>query len=109
MVKAYRRHVLICGGSDCAERHGEELLAALKRMVRDRGLGGVKVSKSGCLGECEQGPHLVVYPEGVWYSGIGLEDLPAILEEHLVGERTVPALASFVLALGKQVCRTSCQ
>jgi sirohydrochlorin cobaltochelatase len=102
VVKSYRKHVLVCGGSDCAERNGEELLAALKKAVRSHGLKDVKVTKSGCLGECEEGPHVVVYPEGVWYSGIGLEDLDRIVAEHLV-EGVIPReIASFVLgATGK--------
>ena len=97
VIKRYRKHVLVCGGSDCAERGGERLLTALKSEVRRRGLTDVKVTKSGCLGQCEEGPHLVVYPEGVWYSGLGQEDLPVIVEEHLQNERPVQRLISFRL------------
>jgi len=97
VIKRYRKHVLVCTGSDCAERHGEELLAALKNEIRKRNLADVKVTKSGCLGQCQEGPHLVVYPEGVWYSGVGQEDLPTIVEEHLQGGQPVRRMVSFWL------------
>ena len=107
MIKRYRKHVLVCGGSDCAERDGEGLLAALRAEVKRRHLAGIKVSKSGCLGQCEEGPHLVVYPEGVWYSGIGREDLAAIVEEHLANDRPIQKLVSFALNAGETLTNPS--
>ena len=45
--------------------------------------GNVLVTSSGCLGPCEQGPTVVVYPDATWYSQVKEADVPAILDEHI--------------------------
>ena len=49
------------------------------------GPGGVRVNTAGCMDRCEEGPVLVVYPEGVWYTYVDREDIDEILESHVVG------------------------
>jgi (2Fe-2S) ferredoxin len=39
---------------------------------------------SGCLDQCEHGPNLVIYPQGIWYGGVRLEDVPRIVEETII-------------------------
>jgi (2Fe-2S) ferredoxin len=53
--------------------------------LMERGIqpGTVLVTGSSCLGPCEQGPTVVVYPDGVWYSQIKESDVPVILDEHI--------------------------
>ena len=59
------------------------------------GLGDeVQITTSGSLGLCTRGPNMVVYPEGVWYSGVQVEDIPEIVREHFVAGRTVARLAN---------------
>lgn len=48
------------------------------------GPGGVRVNTAGCLDRCEQGPCLVVYPEGVWYTYVDESDLDEIIQSHLI-------------------------
>jgi len=50
-------------------------------------------SKVDCLRVCEQGPVMVVYPEGVWYRGVTPEALDLIIEQHLIGGRVVEEYA----------------
>ena len=56
------------------------------------GQGKVRVNTSGCLDRCEQGPALVVYPEGVWYTYIDEVDIDEIIDSHLVNGREVERL-----------------
>jgi (2Fe-2S) ferredoxin len=49
------------------------------------GPGKIRVSKSGCLGRCNSGPCIVIYPEGIWYSYSSFEDIDRIIESHLLG------------------------
>ena len=64
----------------------KKLHKAFKEQVAKAGLKGkVRINKSGCLDQCGHGPNVVVYPEGVWYSHLTLEDVPVIIEDHLIG------------------------
>ena len=66
-----------------------------KQCVKQTGLagvGGVRVNQAGCLDRCEEGPCIVVYPEGVWYTYVDRSDIDEILEEHLRNGRVVERL-----------------
>jgi (2Fe-2S) ferredoxin len=52
----------------------------------------VRVNAAGCLGRCEVGPALVVYPEATWYTYVDKEDIDEIIESHLVGGKVVERL-----------------
>jgi (2Fe-2S) ferredoxin len=52
----------------------------------------VTVTYCGCLGPCDKGPNVVVYPEGVMYSGVKKEDVGEIFEKHLLGGTPVERL-----------------
>ncbi len=94
MKPGFERHVFACTNQraeghprGCCDGCGAaDLLFRLKKLVKERGLGGrIRVNKAGCLDHCEHGPVLVVYPEGVWYGGVGADDADEILEQHLLG------------------------
>jgi (2Fe-2S) ferredoxin len=70
-----------------------ELVKAFKAAIKDRGLNiEMRAQKTGCLDICELGPSVVVYPEGVFYGGVQLADVPEIVEEHLVNNKPVERL-----------------
>ncbi len=101
MPPPYLRHVFICtnrrpDGSPkgcCASKGGEAVRDAFKQAVHDAGLrASVRTNAAGCLDACERGVAVVVYPEGVWYGGVKAEDVPEIVQEHLVNGRPVERL-----------------
>lgn len=53
---------------------------------------GIAVTYSGCLGPCDHGPNVLVYPEGVLYSGVAVSDVAEIFTEHLLHGRPVSRL-----------------
>ncbi|MBI4322249.1 MAG: (2Fe-2S) ferredoxin domain-containing protein [Chloroflexi bacterium] len=96
-VKPYRKHVLVCTSSDCAEYGAEELLDVFKEELDRHGLDDVLLTKVGCVKVCEEGPIVIVYPEGIWYSRVDFRDVATIVAEHLKSNRVVPRLLYFAL------------
>ncbi len=89
----YRSNVLVCGGTGCTSSHSLLIAEKLKEELASRGLDKeVNVITTGCFGLCALGPIMVVYPEGSFYSMVKLEDVPEIVEEHLLKGRIVTRL-----------------
>jgi (2Fe-2S) ferredoxin len=93
-IGSYRRHVFLCTGPDCCTPEtGQAAWEALKHALKEKGLQtGPRAcyrTKVGCLRICCNGPTMVVYPEGTWYSGMTAERIPAFVEQHLVQDKPV--------------------
>ncbi len=89
----YRSHVLVCGGTGCTSSNSTAIVEALEKEIAAKGLADeVKVIKTGCFGLCALGPIMVVYPEGSFYSEVKVENIPEIVEEHLLKGRIVKHL-----------------
>ena len=89
----YRSHVLVCGGTGCTSSNSAAIIEALESEIKKHGLENeVKVVRTGCFGLCARGPIMVVYPEGSYYSLVKPEDVPEIVEEHLLKGRIVKRL-----------------
>jgi (2Fe-2S) ferredoxin len=100
-VDYYRYHVFFCvneraDGSACCQRfEAQAMRDYAKQRSKSLGLagkGGVRINTAGCLDRCDEGPVIVVYPEGVWYTYVDREDIDEILQEHLVHGRVVERL-----------------
>lgn len=89
----YRSNVLVCGGTGCTSSNSEKIIEALKTEIQAKGLEKeVNVIRTGCFGLCALGPIMIVYPEGSFYSMVKVEDVPEIVEEHLLKGRIVTRL-----------------
>ena len=100
-MPVFEHHVFVCHNArpegaprpSCTTDGKSDLFNELQKRVKAAGLGGRdRINKSGCLDQCEHGPTVVVYPEGVWYGGVQPEDAAEIVEQHLVGGRPVERL-----------------
>lgn len=97
----YRYHLFFCvnrredGSACCADHEAQAMRDYAKQRVKTLGLdgkGGIRVNSAGCLDRCEEGPVIVVYPQGVWYTYVDREDIDEIIDEHLVKGRVVERL-----------------
>ncbi|WP_407724817.1 NADH-ubiquinone oxidoreductase-F iron-sulfur binding region domain-containing protein [Ruminococcus sp. JL13D9] len=89
----YRSNVLVCGGTGCTSSNSLKIVDRLKEEIAANGLEKeVNVITTGCFGLCALGPIMVVYPEGSFYSMVKIEDIPEIVEEHLLKGRIVTRL-----------------
>ena len=81
----YRSHVLVCGGTGCTSSNSQKIIEAMEAEIKAKGLDKeVQVIRTGCFGLCALGPIMIVYPEGCFYSEVKVEDVPEIVEEHLL-------------------------
>ena len=89
----YRTDVLVCGGTGCTSSNSEKIIEKLQEEIARHGLEDeVNVVRTGCFGLCALGPIMIVYPEGSFYSMVQVEDIPEIVEEHLLKGRIVKRL-----------------
>lgn len=89
----FRSHVLICGGTGCTSSKSPEIKACMEKELAAKGLENeVKIVTTGCFGLCALGPIMIIYPEGTFYSMVKPEDVPEIVEEHLLKGRIVDRL-----------------
>jgi (2Fe-2S) ferredoxin len=80
-----------CCGCHNAEAMRQHAKSRVKKLGI-KGEGGVRVNSAGCLDRCQEGPCVVVYPEGIWYTYVDEKDIDEIIDEHLVNGRIVDRL-----------------
>ena len=98
----YSRHVFFCCNQrdagdrpSCNAKGASELRDYAKKRVKELGLSGegnTRINQAGCLDRCQEGPCVVVYPEGVWYTYVDRHDIDEIIEEHVKHGRVVERL-----------------
>jgi len=92
-MELYRAHVLVCDGASCVSPDSAEVMKRFEEQVALFDLSReVKVIRTECVGPCEAGPVVIVYPEGAFYSRVRLEDVDEIVAEHLRKGRVVQRL-----------------
>jgi NADP-reducing hydrogenase subunit HndC len=92
-MEFYRSHVLVCTGTGCTSSNSRVLISGLKKELEDKGLNKeIQVIETGCFGFCNLGPIMVVYPEGVFYCRVNVDDIQEIVEEHFIKGRIVQRL-----------------
>jgi (2Fe-2S) ferredoxin len=98
----FDKHVFFCTnqrepGVGCCNDHGAKLAREyMKDKVNALGIASdqntIRINAAGCLGRCDEGPVIVIYPEGTWYTYVDQSDLDEIITEHLQHGRVVERL-----------------
>lgn len=110
----FTSHIFICCNQrppnsprGCCDPEGTERLKGLfKAEVKKRGLDPlVRANSAGCLDQCELGPTVVIYPQGIWYGGVREDDVPRIVEETVVHGRILTDLLIPDEKLNCKACR----
>ena len=98
-MEPFRFHLFVCtqqkpeGIPSCAAHGSQAVLEALDREIETRGLGNdVQLTTCGCMGLCDEGPVMVVYPAGVWYRHVQPQDVSEIVDAHLRAGKPVERL-----------------
>jgi len=89
----YAAHIFVCTNRRpddhprgcCAARGSEKLRDYMKARAKELKIPDIRVNTAGCLERCEFGPAMVIYPDGVWYRPMNVEDVEEILQVHVIG------------------------
>jgi (2Fe-2S) ferredoxin len=93
-MPAFTHHIFVCGNirepghrRGCCDPQGKQSLReAFKKELKQAGFGAtVRANHAGCLEQCEHGPTVVIYPQGVWYGHVTMADVPRIVQKTLIG------------------------
>lgn len=93
-------HIFVCTNErssidkkSCGDQHGLNLIAEFKTQLNAYKLPlKIRAQKSGCLGICQFGPTIAIYPEGIFYVGVQLQDVKEIVESHIINKTIVDRL-----------------
>lgn len=94
-------HIVVCTNTrppghpkgSCGEKGAQAILMKFQEEMEKRNLwGGVMVTASSCVGMCQVGPIVIVYPDSVWYQGVNPFNVSEIIEEHILKGKPVEKL-----------------
>ncbi len=90
---AVRMNVMVCSGAACLSAKSEDTKNALYKEIETAGLQDeIRIIETGCMGPCQLGPVILVYPDGVFYKTVSADDAKEIVEEHFLKGRPVKRL-----------------
>ena len=102
-----QRSIFICQGTGCLSAGSDNVYNALKAEVARQEIKNVDVDFAGCHGFCEQGPNVVVEPEGIFYTHVQAEDALEIVSSHLREGKPVERLFYHDPVSGKAISHYS--
>ena len=86
----YEKQIFVCTNDrqgekpSCGDHQGEAIFTELRRIAKERGLHPkIRVAQAKCLGQCNIGTNIMIYPDNIWCSGVKMEDIPALVEKFL--------------------------
>jgi (2Fe-2S) ferredoxin len=80
--------VLVCQNRTCRKQGAAAVLAKFQ----DYAGADFRVEGTGCLGQCGNGPMVLVEPDEVWYCRLNPKEVPVVVEQHLQGGMPVKAM-----------------
>lgn len=91
-MSKFTHHIFVCGKCKPSKRLGKgkthdsgKLRAALKKEIKRLGIkADVRANDSGCLDQCDDGQVIVIYPQAIWYGGVGVEDAERVIHETIL-------------------------
>jgi NADH-quinone oxidoreductase subunit F len=98
-----KRTVFVCRGTGCVSGGSDAVYKALKAELVKQGGAEAEIDFSGCHGFCQQGPNVVVEPDGIFYTHVDADDAAEIVRSHLHDGKPVERLFYVDPTTGKAV------
>ena len=84
------KHLFLCNGSSCSENGAEDVIKTIRDEIRAHGLHDqIHTTRTLCNGRCDDGPIVIVEPEGLWYKQVGIKGAKKIVYDHLKNNRPI--------------------
>ncbi len=100
--------IAVCISTGCEALGVKEVLSAFRKEFKKQGLEGkIELKETGCLGFCEKGPRIVVYPEEVYYFKVKARDVPEIVSKTVLNKEIVERLLYTDPVTGKTAMKLS--
>jgi (2Fe-2S) ferredoxin len=89
----FTHHIFVCGNTrepghprgSCDPEARQMLRDVFKKELKKAGVARTtRANHAGCLDQCEHGPVVVIYPQGIWYGRVKAEDVSRIVESTIV-------------------------
>ena len=97
----FKKHIFVCENirdenhetPSCGRSGGIEIRAELKKRLQELGINNsVRANVAGCLGMCQHGPVMVVYPDSTWYGEVTVKDVEEIVQKDILENKKVERL-----------------
>lgn len=93
-------HIFVCtnqrSGTErlsCGEMHGLDLVTEFKKQIKDLNINlNIRAQRAGCLGICDYGPTVAIYPRGIFYVNVKKQDVSEIIQSHIINNIPVERL-----------------
>ena len=101
-----KRHIVVCGGTGCLSSNSQEIIDNFNKLIEEKNLQDkVTCNVVGCFGFCSQGPFVKIYPDDTLYHAVKPSDCKRIIEEDIIGGKTIEDLLYTEPSTGKKVKR----
>ncbi len=101
-----KRHIVVCGGTGCLSSNSQEIIDNFNKLIEEKNLQEkVTCNVVGCFGFCSQGPFVKIYPDDTLYHAVKPSDCKRIIEEDIIGGKTIEDLLYIEPSTGKKVKR----
>ena len=101
-----KRHIVVCGGTGCLSSNSQEIIDNFNKLIEEKNLQQkVTCNVVGCFGFCSQGPFVKIYPDDTLYHAVKPSDCKRIIEEDIIGGKTIEDLLYTEPSTGKKVKR----
>jgi (2Fe-2S) ferredoxin len=100
-MSLYKKHVFVCENTrdeadtrgSCSQKGSIRFREVLKDAISSKGLKPkIRINKAGCLGACNQGISMVIYPDAIWYGKLSEDDIEEIIEKTLMKDELIDRL-----------------
>jgi len=100
-MSVLKKHIFICENMRdpdspkgcCGRKGGSELKVSFKKKLALKLLNKIyRANTAGCMDACEHGAVVVIYPQGIWYGGVTMNDVDEIIEETVLNDKVISRL-----------------